>query len=149
MRIEIKRSHPQDFAELLKASDDLMATLYPAESNHMLDIETLRHPQMHFFGAYIDGAGKGCGGFWTHADFVEIKRVFVDPTARGFGVSKKLMSFIEDGAREAGFKIARLETGISQPEALGLYRSIGYVECPPFGDYKLDPLSLFMEKKLS
>jgi putative acetyltransferase len=148
MTIEIKRADPRDFVDLLNASEALMASLYPAESNHMLDVETLRQPQMQFFGATFDGVAKGCGGFWAHADYVEIKRVFVDPSARGLGLSKKLMTSIENAARAAGFKIARLETGISQPEALGLYRSLGYLEREPFGDYKVDPLSLFMEKTL-
>jgi hypothetical protein len=37
---------------------------------------------------------------------------------------------------------------LMQPEALGLYRALGYVERRPFGDYKSDPLSVFMEKAL-
>jgi putative acetyltransferase len=41
-----------------------------------------------------------------------------------------------------------LETGIKQSEAIGLYRASGYRDCPPFGDYKSDPLSLFMTKSL-
>jgi hypothetical protein len=41
----------------------------------------------------------------------------------------------------------RLETGISQPEALTLYRAAGYAERGPFGHYTADPLSLFMENR--
>lgn len=114
----------------------------------MLDIETLLRPQMNFFGVWLEGAPVACGGFWAHDDYVEVKRVFIDLTARGQGISKKLMAVIEDEARALGFKTARLETGIHQPEALGLYRAIGYMERTPFGDYKLDPLSVFMEKML-
>jgi putative acetyltransferase len=146
--IEIKRADPRDFMHFLQASDDYAALLYPAESNHMLDVETLMQPQMHFFGAFVVGHAKGCGGFWAHDDYVEIKRVWVDPSARGLGLSKKLMVAIEAAALDAGYKIARLETGVSQPEALGLYRAIGYIDRSPFGDYKLDPLSVFMEKSL-
>jgi putative acetyltransferase len=146
--IEIKRADPRDFTSFLQASDAYMASLYPAESNHMLDVNTLLRPQMNFFGAYVDGIAKGCGGYWAHADYVEIKRVWVDHSARGLGLSKRIMAKLESAARATGFKIARLETGISQPEALGLYRALGYEECLPFGDYKLDPLSLFMEKTL-
>jgi putative acetyltransferase len=146
--IEVKRADPRDFVSFLQASDAYAASLYPADSNHMLDVETLRQPQMHFFGAYVDGAEKACGGFWAHDDYVEIKRVWVDPSARGLGLSKMLMAALENAARDAGFTIARLETGISQPEALGLYRALGYVDRGPFGDYKLDPLSVFMEKVL-
>jgi putative acetyltransferase len=38
---------------------------------------------------------------------------------------------------------------VKQPEAIALYRSAGYKEIPPFGDYRLDPLSIFMEKRLA
>ena len=149
--IEIKRVDPRgpEYIRLLQASDEYAASLYPAESNHMLDIETMLRPQMNFFGVLVDGAVKACGGFWAHDDYVEIKRVFVDPSARGFGISRKLMEVLEVEAQTKGFKIARLETGVSQSEALGLYRAIGYVDRGPFGDYKLDPLSVFMEKMLS
>ena len=148
--IEIRRADPREnaFRALLKAIDDYAASLYPAESNHLLDVETMLRPQMNFFGIWRDGVAIGCGGFWMHDRYVEIKRIYVDPTARGLGLSKKLMVVIEDAARALGFKIARLETGIYQPEALGLYKAIGYVERLPFGDYKLDPLSVFMEKAL-
>jgi putative acetyltransferase len=103
---------------------------------------------MNFFGAMVGGVVKGCGGFWAHEDHVEIKRVWIDPSARGLGLSRKLMTVLENEARALGFKIARLETGISQPEALGLYRALGYVERGLVGDHKLDPLSVFMEKTL-
>ena len=146
--ISITRADPQDFVALLQASDRYMASLYPAESNHMLDVETLRQPQMNFFGAYVDGAPRGCGGFWAHQNYVEIKRVFVDPSARGLGLSKALMQTLEEAARALGFRIAKLETGIHQPEALGLYQKLGYRFCEPFGEYKPDPLSVFMEKAL-
>ena len=47
-----------------------------------------------------------------------------------------------------GFSKVRLETGISQPEAIGLYERNGYCKIPPFGDYCDDPLSFFYEKNL-
>ena len=43
--------------------------------------------------------------------------------------------------------VGQWEMGISQPEADALYRSLGYREIPPFGDYLLDPLSQFLEKR--
>jgi putative acetyltransferase len=148
--IEIRKADPREaaFRALLQASDDYAASLYPAESNHMLDIETLLRPQMNFFGVWRNDVPVACGGFWADEDYVEIKRVFIDPSARGLGLSKKLMVVLENEARAKGFAFARLETGIHQPEALGLYRAIGYKDRGPFGDYKPDPLSVFMEKAL-
>ncbi len=48
----------------------------------------------------------------------------------------------------SGVHSLKLETGIHQPEAIGLYERFGFVRCEPFGDYAPDPLSLFMEKPL-
>ena len=50
--------------------------------------------------------------------------------------------------KSLGVTLARLETGIRQPEALGLYRRLGYLERGRFGAYLEDPLSVFMEKRL-
>jgi putative acetyltransferase len=148
--IDICHANPRDTTSLafLHASDDYAASLYPAESNHMLDIEALLRPEMRFFGIFVDGSAKGCGGYWAHADCAEIKRVWIDPSARGLGLSRKLVAHLEHEMRSERFERARLETGVSQPEALGLYRALGYAECGPFGDYRPDALSVFMEKTL-
>lgn len=58
------------------------------------------------------------------------------------------MDKLEEQATKSGLKAIRLETGIHQPEAIGLYRKYCYVEIEPFGSYLPDPLSLFMEKRL-
>jgi putative acetyltransferase len=149
--IAIKRADPREavFRGFLQASDDYAAALYPAESNHMLDINTLLQPDIYFVGVWRDDVCGGCGAFRQYTDYIEIKRVWVDPEARGYGLSKQLMIHLEAEAMSRGMCLARLETGVSQPEALGLYRALGYQECPPFGAYQVDPLSVFMEKQLS
>ena len=135
---------------LIENLDAYMIPLYPAESNHLLDIETLRQPEMRFFAGFMGDEVLGCGGCWLHGDYAEIKRVYVSPRARGLGLAKQLMQRIEAEARACGRLIARLETGIHQPEALGLYRALGYVERGAFGDYPAeDPNSVFMEKRLA
>ncbi len=134
--------------QLIEELDAYMIPLYPAESNHLLDIEALRQPQMRFFAAVVDGKMLACGGCWLRLDYAEIKRVYVNPAARGLGLAKKLMQAIEDEARVHGMAIARLETGIHQPEAVGLYRALGYEHRGPFGEYTQDPNSVFMEKQL-
>jgi putative acetyltransferase len=74
--------------------------------------------------------------------------MFVSPVARGLKVGRRLLERIEEEARREGLSCMRLETGIHQPEALGLYRSAGYVEREAFGEYSPDSLSVFMEKSL-
>ncbi len=58
------------------------------------------------------------------------------------------MAHLEQCAAEEGVSLLQLETGVRQPEALALYRALGYVERGPFGPYRPDPLCLFMEKRL-
>ncbi|MGK9165359.1 GNAT family N-acetyltransferase [Inquilinus limosus] len=126
-----------------------MASLYPAESNHMLDISSLERPEVRFFVARREGRVVGCGALRVGTGGqAELKRMFVDPAARGLKVGRDLLARIEDEARTLGVRLIQLETGIHQPEAIGLYRRFGYRDRGPFGDYGPDPLSLFMEKEL-
>lgn len=151
MNVVIGPADPREpqVRRLIEELDALQLSLYPAESNHLLGIETLARPQMRFVSARADGEVVGCGGIWLHEDYAEVKRVYVSPAARGRGLAKKIMARLEDEARAAGMTIARLETGIYQPAALGLYRALGYADCGPFGDYPADdPMSVFMEKRL-
>jgi putative acetyltransferase len=149
-------THP-DAQALMARSEALMASLYPAESNHFEPADGLRAPHGCFYGAWLGERLVGCGGAKRHAAsedpgepaYGEIKRLFVSDDARGHGVAKQLMAQIEADLIEQGLRLARLETGIHQPEALGLYRRLGYVERGPFGNYAPDPLSAFFEKRLS
>ena len=79
----------------------------------------------------------------------EIKRMYVDPNARGRGVGRTLIEALESSLLVNGIDVARLETGVRQPEALALYERCGYVRIPPFGEYREDPLSVFLEKRLA
>ena len=150
-RIEITVEDPDqsEIALLLQASDAYMASLYPAESNHMLDVASLRQPQVAFLVARVDGNALGCGAVVDSGEgWAELKRMFVSPAARGLKLGRRLLDEIEAVAVRRGARALRLEMGGLQPEALGLYRSAGFVEIGPFGAYAPDPLSIFMEKSL-
>jgi len=134
---------------MVEELDAYLVPLYPAESNHLLDIETLRQPEMRFFAAWRGEEVVAIGGCWLHADYAEVKRIYVTPSARGLGLAKLIMQRVEEEAIACGRMLARLETGIHQPESLGLYRRLGYVDRGAFGDYPADdPNSVFMEKRL-
>lgn len=149
--LKVSRETPRqdDVVTLIRQSDALMQSLYPAESNHLVDIDSLAAPQVYFFVAREHGRALGCGAFVLgEAGEAEMKRVFVDPAARGKGVARIIMEALERAAAQLGVTLMQLETGTKQPEAIALYRKFGYAERGPFGGYKLDPLSLFMEKRL-
>ena len=82
-------------------------------------------------------------------DYGEIKRVYVSPEARGQGIANRIVQALERTLVDCGVFTARLETGVHQTEALALYRRHGYEVVGPFGEYRHDPLSIFMEKTLA
>lgn len=148
--IAIEPPRQPEILRLLALSDSYAASLYPAESNHLVDISSLERPSVRFLVARTNGAVAGCCALADAGDgTAEIKRMFVDPAWRGLRIGKLLLAAIIDSARQSNLEAIRLETGIHQPEAIGLYRAYGFTEIPPFGAYKPDPLSLFMEKRLS
>jgi putative acetyltransferase len=150
IQLAVENPDQPEIAALLEASEAYMASLYPAESNHMLDIASLQRPDVAFIVARIDGRAQGCGAVIdSRAGWAEIKRMFVSPAARGQRLGRQLLDKLESIARERGAAVLRLETGGRQPEALALYRSAGFVEIGPFGDYRADPFSIFMEKPLT
>lgn len=149
--VSIAQGSPRDpdVVQLIEELDAYQSALYPPESNHFLDVEALCGPDVHFFVARREGLAIGCGALCVDAGgYGEIKRMFVHPSARGLGLGRRILECIEEQARQEGLHCIRLETGIRQPEALGLYRAAGYRERGPFGEYVEDPLSLFMEKAL-
>jgi putative acetyltransferase len=145
----VRRESPRqpEVLRLLAALDAYLESLYPPESNHLLDLESLCAPNMRFFVARRGADPVGCGALRVAAGYGEVKRMFVAPEARGQNIGRAILRCIEDQAAREGLTLMRLETGIHQAAAHALYRSGGYTECAPFGEYRLDPLSVFMEKR--
>ena len=137
----------KDIVEMLEALDLYLASLYPPSSNHLLSVESLAGENIRFLVARVEGRAVGCGALVLDKHgYGEIKRMYVNPQYRGFGIGDGILRNLERLAVEEGQGIVRLETGVDQPAALQLYRKAGYTECEPFGDYTPDPLSIFMEK---
>jgi putative acetyltransferase len=138
-----------DVTRLVRELDKMFEDLYPAESNHLLDIETLARPQIKFYVVRRDGEALGCGALWIRDGYGEVKRVYVKPSARGLKLGKLVVSKLVDEARALRLPLLRLETGIHQAEALRLFTSAGFSKCGAFGDYPADdPNSVFMEKRI-
>jgi putative acetyltransferase len=86
--------------------------------------------------SYLDDIPVGCGCFKRYdEDCVEIKRMFVKPENRGLGISKKILNELEKWAFQIGFSKAILETGLNQPEAIGLYEKSGYLRIANYDQY--------------
>jgi putative acetyltransferase len=138
-----------DARRIIGESGAYLQALYPPESNHVVDVDALAAPDAVFLAARRNGELLGSIAFRIIAPgHAEIKRMFVRPEARGAGLGRRLLDALEEAARQKHISRISLETGIIQPEAIGLYRASGYQDCSPFGTYTADPLSLFMTKLL-
>jgi len=97
--------------------------------------DELRLPAGLLLVATRDGEPVGCGALKFHgSEPTELKRMWVDESARGLGLGRRLLNELERHAVERGARIVQLETNKSLVEAISLYRSAGYVEVAPFND---------------
>jgi len=149
MIINTESPNQPEVLSMLARLDAHCAALYPAESNHLMDLDSLMRGDVLFLVARdIDGAAVGCAALVNRGGYGELKRMFVDEARRGLGTGRKLLEHVTMFAAMSGLQVLRLETGIHQPEAIALYERAGFARIEPFGEYRPDPLSLFMEKRL-
>jgi GNAT superfamily N-acetyltransferase len=122
---------------------------YGGPDDSPVDPAEFAPPDGLFLVGYLDGEPVATGAFRSHAlGELEIKRMYVVPTARGKGLSRLMLAALEDRARALGVTRIVLETGDRQPEAVSLYESSGYERIAGFGHYADSPLSISFEKKL-
>jgi putative acetyltransferase len=94
-------------------------------------------PQGGFLLAFVDGAIAGCGGFRALADVdypnaCEMKRLYVRPAFRRFGLGRLLAQALINGALESGYSTMLLDTLDDMEAARGLYEALGFEEIPPY-----------------
>lgn len=87
--------------------------------------------------ALVDGAVAGCGAFRNlpDADYpnaCEMKRLFVRPAFRSFGLGRMLTQALMDRATQAGYSAMLLDTLDDMEAARGLYESLGFTSVPPY-----------------
>jgi DNA-binding MarR family transcriptional regulator len=95
--------------------------------------EEFRPPSGLFLVASLRSEPIGCGALKFHeAEPAEIKRMWVAPGTRGLGIGRRLLGELERRAAASGAREVRLDTNAALTEAVGLYRSAGYVDIEPF-----------------
>lgn len=90
-------------------------------------------PQGSLLIAFHNGAPAGCVAMRDLGDGVcEMKRMFVPESARGLGIGRRLAEQIIDDARDAGYRLMRLDTSKHQTEAMRLYERSGFARTVPY-----------------
>jgi GNAT superfamily N-acetyltransferase/DNA-binding MarR family transcriptional regulator len=119
------------FAEL----DNRFEAGFEPELSISADAADLAEPRGLLLVARLRDEPIGCGALKLHGrEPVEIKRMWVAPSARGLGLGRRLLAELERHARDRGASVAHLETNRALTEAIALYRSAGYVEVSRFND---------------
>lgn len=120
-------------------------------SAHALDLTGLRSPEISFWTIWDDEMLLGVGALKRlSADHGEIKSMHTAQSMRGKGAGSAMLRHIIATARAHGMSRLSLETGSWEyfRPARAFYQSHGFVECPPFAEYVLDPNSVFMSLDL-
>nr|WP_053723098.1 GNAT family N-acetyltransferase [Saccharothrix sp. NRRL B-16348] len=147
--------HP-DSVKLISDLQQVYVDRYGEGDVTPVDPAEFAAPLGHFVVGYLDGVPVACGGWRAHdvakdslrPGDAEIKRMYVVDGLRGRGLARVVLASLETAARSAGRTRMVLETGLRQPEAIGLYRANGYARIDNFGVYRHHPESLCFAKDL-
>lgn len=155
--LEITRvpiTHP-DAVRLIEQVQAFYVERYGTPDHAPIDAAEFEDGRGRFHLAHLDGRPVGMGA-WRYTDVqalgggvtAEIKRMYVAPSAQGRGVARRILAHLEATAAAAGVEVLVLETGIQQPEAIGLYTSSGYQPIPGFGFYCGSELSRCFARRI-
>lgn len=141
-------SEDADFIELAKMLDAELQIRDGVEHSFYTQfnkIDNLREVVV----AYADDGAVGCGAIKPYSEEIaEVKRMFVSSEDRGKGIAGKVLAELESWAKELNFEECILETGLKQPEAIGLYKKSGYEIIPNYGQYAGVENSICMKKRM-
>ena len=152
MDIRIDDLRGPEIRKLLEEHRRSMFLHSPPESVHALDLDGLRVPAITFYTAWEEGVLLGCGALKALPDRCgEIKSMRTASAHLRKGVAAAMLSHIIAEARRRGYAGLYLETGTAPAfaPARSMYAKAGFVDCPPFGAYALDPYSAFMHLQLT
>lgn len=148
MTIERTNSENSDFQLLVKQLDKELAIRDGSDHafyHQFNKIDAINHVVV----AYQHHQAIGCGALKKYStQIMEVKRMFVPLTFRGKGVAGMMLNELEKWAKELGFTICILETGINQPEAIRLYEKSGYNRIENYGQYMGLLTSVCFQKEL-
>jgi putative acetyltransferase len=128
-----------------------MRSMTPAESVYAHDLERLRPPDITFWSAWEGSELVGCAALKElDARSGEIKSMRTAEAWRRTGVARALVDHIVAEALRRSYELLYLETGATDrvDAARALYSKHGFEPCSAFGDYRNDPHSFFMRKRL-
>lgn len=131
-------------------TEDLKSYFSPDRMQQALDEVSTKFisPQGLALIARSKGQPVGCVlAYPLEPGIVEMKRLFVLPSARGNGVGAALIEMLAAKMAARGYSTIRLDTAVFLTDAISLYRRMGFVEIAPYAAIPpgAAPTALFME----
>ncbi len=120
-------------SNLEAAGLDILGTVYFDEALDRLSDVYGRKDSRYFVVEDQKGhvvGGIGFAGFAVLSDTAELQKLYLDDGAKGSGLGYKMIAFIEDRMREAGYRRSYLETHDNLAAAIHIYKKCGYTELP-------------------
>ena len=149
--ITFKRTEAKnkDFIDLVISLDAYLTIINGDEDSFFKNFNKVEDLQ-YVIVAYINNVPVGCGALKIFdADNLEVKRMFVDPKYRGRKIAQQIVAELELWAKELNYQFCILETSIEMEPAVCLYKSVGYIEMPKYGQYKEVETSICFKKELN
>jgi GNAT superfamily N-acetyltransferase len=144
-------THP-DAALLIQHLSAELGALYGDDGSGKFAPADVQVPRAAFVVARADGVPVACGAIRPFEDdpdgTAEVKRMYVEPSMRGRGISRRILQYLESLACNYGYHTLILETGERQTAAIGLYEKSGYQRIPNYAPYTHRALSRCFAKKL-
>lgn len=149
--IRLSRVSPdhEDFQHLIELLDKDLWNRYPETQQFFAPFNRIKL-DANAIVAYDEESPVGCGCYRVTEDgnVVEIKRMYVKPEVRGRGIAQSVLTALEQWAKYEGKRRAILETGTNQPEAISLYKKLGYELIDLYEPYVNSEESVCMGKDL-
>lgn len=143
-QVELARALFREYADAIGV--DLEYQGFAAELEALPSPYTPSHGALFF--AQVNGDTAGCVALRRLDDKTgEMKRLYVRPAFRSWGLGRYLIEAAIQAARRAGYTALRLDTLPSMAAAQGLYRKLGFVEIPAYNSSHL-PGTRFYELML-
>jgi putative acetyltransferase len=154
IHLEIREGHLDHPAviELLEEHLASMEPTAPPESQHALDLDGLRGPDITFWSLWDGSRLAGVGALKRlSGDHVEVKSMKTAPAYLRKGIASKILAHMIQYAKARGYSRISLETGSMEffAAARHLYARFGFEPCAPFSSYVEDPYRVFMSRLLT
>lgn len=139
---------PEEIRSLFSEYTDMLMAECPGFARYLemqdFDSELLNldkkysPPDGRLYAAIVDGAAAGCGGFRKIDRLTcEMKRLFVRPEFRGYGIGRLISERLINEAQNAGYRKMLLDTLPFLKDALRLYKKLGFYEIPRYNENPL------------